>query len=96
MNKATTAAQTADQATQMAKQNTDALNNLRQTVSNLDDYRMQKEVTIPFKFDKYALDPDMNLDMTGNADLYYSSVGISRAFSVLLPIYTVVYWNDIK
>jgi OmpA-OmpF porin, OOP family len=52
----------ANQATQMASQNTEAIakvnNDLRNVVSNLDDYKMQKEVTIPFKFDKYALTTD--------------------------------------
>jgi len=48
----------ANQATQMATQNTDAINSLRQVVSNLDDYKVQKEVSVPFKFDKYQLTPD--------------------------------------
>jgi outer membrane protein OmpA-like peptidoglycan-associated protein len=54
-SKATDAIGKADQATQMASQNTEALNSLRTVVSNLDDYRMQKEVTVPFKFDQYKL-----------------------------------------
>ena len=55
MNKANQATDKANQATEMAGRNTEALNNLRQVVSNLDDYKMQTEVTIPFKFNKYQL-----------------------------------------
>jgi outer membrane protein OmpA-like peptidoglycan-associated protein len=47
----------ANQANQLASQNTEALNSLRQVVSNLDDYKMQTEVTVPFAFDKYQLTP---------------------------------------
>ena len=45
----------ANQATQIGEQNTQALNTLRQSVSNLDDYRLQTSVSVPFKFDKYTL-----------------------------------------
>jgi OOP family OmpA-OmpF porin len=38
----------------VAKTNQD-LSGLRQVVANLDDYKESKEVTIPFKFDKYHL-----------------------------------------
>ncbi len=54
------AMQRANQATDMAKANTEAVNSVRnslqQVVANLDDYKVQNEVTIPFKFDKSALD----------------------------------------
>lgn len=55
LNKANQANQAATQATQLANQNTEAVNGLRQAVSNLDDYKMQKEIVVPFRFDKYAL-----------------------------------------
>jgi outer membrane protein OmpA-like peptidoglycan-associated protein len=50
--KATDAMTKANEVGQMA---TEGLNSLRTVVSNLDDYRMQKGVTVPFKFDQYKL-----------------------------------------
>src|SRR5262249_33896014 len=54
----------ANQAAQVGDQNTQALNGLRQVVANIDDYRMQTTVSVPFKFDNYSLSPDakQNLD----------------------------------
>lgn len=43
-----------------------------------------------------ALDPDMDLSMTGNADVRYSSVGLSKATALLSGTYSVMYWNVIK
>lgn len=51
MNKATTADQKSDQ-------NAQGLTNLRQAVSNMDDYKLQTAVTVPFGFNKYALSTD--------------------------------------
>lgn len=55
-------------ATQVQTQANDAINGLRTVISNLDDYKMQKEVTVPFKFDKYILTPDakQELDTLGS------------------------------
>jgi len=43
-----------------------------------------------------AIDPDLDLNMTGNADVVYSSVGLATAASLLSPNYSVLYWNDLK
>jgi OOP family OmpA-OmpF porin len=51
MNKAT-------QATQLGEQNQQALSTLRGVVSNIDDFKLQSSVTVPFKFDKYTLTDD--------------------------------------
>lgn len=56
--RANEAASKADQANAGVTKNTEEINNLRQVVSNLDDYKLQTEVTVPFRFDKYALTPD--------------------------------------
>src|SRR5882757_6547478 len=53
----------ANQAAQVGEQNTQALNSLRQVVSNIDDYKMQTTVSVPFKFDKYALTSEAKEDL---------------------------------
>jgi OOP family OmpA-OmpF porin len=52
MNKAN---QAATQVTQLGQQTEQALNTLRGVVSNIDDFKLQTSVAVPFKFDKYAL-----------------------------------------
>jgi outer membrane protein OmpA-like peptidoglycan-associated protein len=53
---AMTAAQKADQnalqAQNMSNQNTQAINSLQQTLGNLDDYKLQAEIVVPFGFNK--------------------------------------------
>ena len=61
MNRATQAAQTADQANR-------GLDGLRQVVSNIDDYKLQSSVAVPFKFDEYTLTPDTKLQLDKLAD----------------------------
>ena len=58
MNKATEAGSKAAEAQSLAQKNTQELGSLRQVVSNLDDYKLQGEVTIPFKFNKFTLNDD--------------------------------------
>ncbi len=58
----------ANQATQMAETNTQALNSLRQVVSNIDDYKLQTSVNVPFKFDKYTLSSDAKQQLDKIAD----------------------------
>jgi outer membrane protein OmpA-like peptidoglycan-associated protein len=45
----------ANAATELGNQNSEALASLRSTVANLDDYRMQTNVSVPFGFDKSTL-----------------------------------------
>lgn len=77
MNKAT-------QATQIGEQNTQALATLRQVVSNIDDYRMQTSVTVPFQFDKYKLTPDARQDL----DKLVSDVQPDKRFFIAVEGYT--------
>lgn len=58
MNKATQAGQTAEEARNLGNQNAQGLNQLKDVVSNLEDYQLQGEVTVPFKFDSYRLKED--------------------------------------
>src|SRR5882757_5181912 len=40
----------ANQANQLGEQNTQALNSLKSVVSNIDDYKLQTTVAVPFQF----------------------------------------------
>jgi OOP family OmpA-OmpF porin len=46
---------TAQQADQKGTQNSEAINGLRGQIANLDDYKLQSSVAVPFKFGKYVL-----------------------------------------
>ncbi|HLI86016.1 MAG TPA: OmpA family protein [Bryobacteraceae bacterium] len=64
---ATTADQHANEAMSRANQVGDesrrGLDSLRQVVSNIDDYQLQTEATVPFKFNQWTLTPDMKRDL---------------------------------
>jgi len=77
MNKAT-------QAAQVGEQNTQALASLRQVVSNLDDYKMQTSVSVPFKFDKYVLTPEAKQDL----DKLAADVQSGKRFFIAVEGYT--------
>jgi len=74
----------ANQAAQVGEQNTQALNSLRSVVSNIDDYRMQTSVSVPFKFDKYSLTPDAKQDL----DKLVSDVKSDKRFFIAVEGYT--------
>ncbi len=74
----------AAQAAQVGEQNTEALASLRQVVSNLDDYKMQTSVSVPFKFDKYMLTPDAKQDL----DKLASDVQSGKRFFIAVEGYT--------
>jgi outer membrane protein OmpA-like peptidoglycan-associated protein len=74
----------ANQAAQVGEQNTQGLNSLRQVVSNIDDYRMQTTVSVPFKFDKYALTPDAKQELDKIAD----NVKADKRFFIAVEGYT--------
>ena len=61
MNRANQAAQGADQANR-------GLDNLRQVVSNIDDYKLQSSVSVPFIFNQYSLTADAKQDLDKAAD----------------------------
>jgi len=48
----------ADQANQLGQKNSSELEGLRSTVANLDDYKLQTSVAVPFAFNKYNLSKD--------------------------------------
>ena len=48
----------ADQANQLGQKNSAELESLRSVVSNLDDYKLQTTVAVPFGFNKYSLNKE--------------------------------------
>jgi OmpA-OmpF porin, OOP family len=74
----------ATQAAQVGDQNTQALNSLKQVVSNIDDYRMQTSVSVPFQFDKYKLTTEAKQDL----DKLVSDVQPDKRFFIAVEGYT--------
>ncbi len=74
----------ANQATQMGEQNKQELASLRQVVSNIDDYKLQTSVSVPFKFDKYALSNDARQDL----DKLVTDVKGDKRFFIAVEGYT--------
>jgi OOP family OmpA-OmpF porin len=74
----------ANQAAQVADQNTQAISGLRNVVANIDDYKLQTTVSVPFKFDKYALTPDAKQDLDKLAD----DVKSDKRFFIAVEGYT--------
>jgi OmpA-OmpF porin, OOP family len=56
-NSAQNAMNKANDASTLANQDSEEIRNLRQQVSNLDDYKQVGDLTIPFAFNKYTLTP---------------------------------------
>jgi outer membrane protein OmpA-like peptidoglycan-associated protein len=77
MNRATQAAQTADQANR-------GLDSLRSVVANIDDYKLQSSVAVPFKFDKFALSDDAKQDL----DKLAGDVKPDKRFFIAVEGYT--------
>jgi len=74
----------ASQAAQVGEQNTQALASLRTVVSNLDDYKMQTSVSVPFKFDQYKLSSEAK----ENLDKLVSDVQPDKRFFIAVEGYT--------
>ena len=71
-------------ANQVADQDTQALNSLRQVVSNIDDYRMQTSATVPFKFNQSTLTPQARQDL----DKLAGDVQSDKRFFIAVEGYT--------
>ena len=84
MNKATQAGQVAEQANQKGDQNAQALASLRNTVANIDDYKLQTSATVPFKFNQYKLSNDAMQDL----DKLASDVQADKRFFIAVEGYT--------
>lgn len=74
----------ASQADQKADQNTKGLTALRSVVSNLDDYKLQTTVSVPFQFNRYTLSKDAQQDLDKLAD----NVKADKRFFIAVEGYT--------
>jgi outer membrane protein OmpA-like peptidoglycan-associated protein len=84
MNKANTADQHAAVADQKADKNAQGLDSLRQVVSNIDDYKMQTTVSVPFKFDRFNLTDDGKQEL----DKLAGDVKSDKRFFIAVEGYT--------
>jgi outer membrane protein OmpA-like peptidoglycan-associated protein len=84
MNKANTADQHAGVADQKADKNAQGLDTLRQVVSNIDDYKMQTAVSVPFKFDRFTLTDDAKQEL----DKLAGDVKSDKRFFIAVEGYT--------
>jgi len=90
-NKATEAASRANDAMNKATQANDAaetanreVTGLKQTVASLDDYKMQTEVSVPFRFNHYTLDSSAKEDL----DKLASTVNSYKRFYITIEGFT--------
>jgi|SRR5579872_3529826 len=78
------AANKANQANQAADQNRQGLDKLRGVVANIDDYKLQTTVSVPFRFDKSTLSKDAKQDLDKLAD----DVKADKRFFIAVEGYT--------
>ena len=74
----------ADQAQQLGEKNTQDLTSLRGVVANLDDYKLQTSVAVPFGFNKY----DLSVDAKSELDKFAGDVKSDRRFFIAVEGYT--------
>jgi len=74
----------ATDAAQVGQQNSQTINNLRQVVSNIDDFKLQTSVSVPFSFDKSALTPAAKEDL----DKLVGDVKADKRFFIAVEGYT--------
>jgi len=84
MNHANDAMTSATAANGKADQNSQSIDKLRDVVANIDDYKLQTSVTVPFKFDKAALTPDTKQDL----DKLAQDVQSDKRFFIAVEGYT--------
>jgi outer membrane protein OmpA-like peptidoglycan-associated protein len=78
------ALKSADQANKLGEKNTQELTTLRGVISNLDDYKLQTSVAVPFGFNKY----DLNDDSKAELDKLAGEVKSGRRFFIAVEGYT--------
>ena len=74
----------ANEANRASDQNRQGLDQLRGVISNIDDYKLQTSVSVPFKFDKYNLTDDAKQDL----DKLASDVKSDKRFFVAVEGFT--------
>jgi outer membrane protein OmpA-like peptidoglycan-associated protein len=84
MGHANDAMTSATSANGKADANTQSIDKLRDVVANIDDYKLQTTVTVPFKFDKAVLTPDTRQDL----DKLAQDVQADKRFFISVEGYT--------
>jgi outer membrane protein OmpA-like peptidoglycan-associated protein len=84
MNKANQAGQTANQAVMSADQANRGVDGLRQTVANLDDYKLQSSTIVAFSFNQFSLSEVAREDL----DKLALDIKPDRRFFVAVEGYT--------
>lgn len=74
----------ADQANKLGEKNTQELSSLRGVVANLDDYKLQTSVAVPFSFNKYELSSEAKTDL----DKLAGDVKSGKRFFIAVEGYT--------
>ena len=76
----------ADKANKLGEKNTQDLSSLRTrgSVANIDDYKLQTSVAVPFSFNKYALNDDAKADL----DKLAKEVKSGKRFFIAVEGYT--------
>ena len=74
----------ANEANRASDQNRQGLDQLRGVISNIDDYKLQTSVSVPFKFDKYSLTDDAKQDL----DKLAGDVKSDKRFFIAVEGYT--------
>ena len=82
----------ANEANRASDQNRQGLDQLRGVISNIDDYKLQTSVSVPFKFDKYSLTDDAKQDL----DKLVGDVKSDKRFFVAVEGQEVVKISDGK
>jgi outer membrane protein OmpA-like peptidoglycan-associated protein len=78
------AMKSADQANKLGEKNTQELSSLRSVVANIDDYKLQTSVAVPFSFNKY----DLTADSKAELDKLAGDVKSGRRFFIAVEGYT--------
>ena len=74
----------ADQANMLGEKNSQELNGLRNVVANIDDYKLQTTVAVPFGFNKFELSADAKAEL----DKVAGDVKSGKRFFVAVEGYT--------
>ena len=83
-NRADKAQQSANQAQQAADKNRQDIGGLRDVVANIDDYKLQTSVSVPFKFNHYRLDDESR----GQLDKLAGDVKSDRRYFISVEGFT--------
>ena len=78
------AKRSADQANKLGEKNSQELTGLRNVVANIDDYKLQTTVAVPFGFNKYELSADAKAEL----DTVAGEVKSGKRFFIAVEGYT--------